>query len=230
MSFWQGIFLIMMRMTGWVMMLAPIGVFALIAKVVADVGLRRRGTAAAVRRLRGRRAAAVRLRRAADAAGHRGARESVAALSGHGAGTAHRVLDRVFIGDAAAVAAVPGEARQGVRAHRRFRDAARRLDESRRQRVVRMRRRHVHRAGIWTAPVVRHAVHRRDPGADHVDGHGGNSRRVARGHRGHPCGGGIARRSHRRAAGVRSPARHVPHGHQRAGRRGLHGDRRAPGR
>src|SRR5690349_11602993 len=32
MSFWQGTFQIMMRMTGWVMMLAPVGVFALIAK------------------------------------------------------------------------------------------------------------------------------------------------------------------------------------------------------
>jgi len=38
MSFWQGIFQIMMRLTGWVMMLAPIGVFALIAKVVAVSG------------------------------------------------------------------------------------------------------------------------------------------------------------------------------------------------
>jgi proton glutamate symport protein len=38
MSFWQGIFQIMMRITGWVMMLAPIGVFALIAKVVAVSG------------------------------------------------------------------------------------------------------------------------------------------------------------------------------------------------
>lgn len=38
MSFWQGIFQIMMRITGWVMTLAPIGVFALIAKVVAISG------------------------------------------------------------------------------------------------------------------------------------------------------------------------------------------------
>ncbi len=38
MSFWQGIFLIMMKMTAWVMLLAPIGVFALIAKVVAVSG------------------------------------------------------------------------------------------------------------------------------------------------------------------------------------------------
>jgi Na+/H+-dicarboxylate symporter len=37
-GFWQGIFQIMMRMTGWVMQLAPIGVFALIAKVVAVSG------------------------------------------------------------------------------------------------------------------------------------------------------------------------------------------------
>jgi proton glutamate symport protein len=37
-GFWHGIFLVMMRMTGFVMMLAPIGVFALIAKVVAISG------------------------------------------------------------------------------------------------------------------------------------------------------------------------------------------------
>ena len=39
-NFWQGIFQIMMRMTGWVMQLAPIGVFALIAKVVAVSGFK----------------------------------------------------------------------------------------------------------------------------------------------------------------------------------------------
>jgi Na+/H+-dicarboxylate symporter len=38
MSFWQGIFQIMMRITGWIMTLAPIGVFALIAKVVIVSG------------------------------------------------------------------------------------------------------------------------------------------------------------------------------------------------
>jgi len=37
-NFWHGLFLIMMRMTGFVMFLAPIGVFALIAKVVAISG------------------------------------------------------------------------------------------------------------------------------------------------------------------------------------------------
>jgi Na+/H+-dicarboxylate symporter len=37
-GFWHGLFLIMMRMTGFVMFLAPIGVFALIAKVVAMSG------------------------------------------------------------------------------------------------------------------------------------------------------------------------------------------------
>jgi Na+/H+-dicarboxylate symporter len=35
---WQGIFMVMMRITGFVMMLAPFGVFALIAKVVATAG------------------------------------------------------------------------------------------------------------------------------------------------------------------------------------------------
>jgi proton glutamate symport protein len=39
-GFWQGIFLVMMRMTGFVMQLAPIGVFALIAKVVAVSGFK----------------------------------------------------------------------------------------------------------------------------------------------------------------------------------------------
>ena len=37
-GFWQGIFFVMMKMTGFVMQLAPIGVFALIAKVVATAG------------------------------------------------------------------------------------------------------------------------------------------------------------------------------------------------
>jgi Na+/H+-dicarboxylate symporter len=37
-GFWHGLFLIMMRMTGFVMFLAPIGVFGLIAKVVAVSG------------------------------------------------------------------------------------------------------------------------------------------------------------------------------------------------
>jgi len=38
-NFWQGVFRIMMRMTEWVMMLAPIGVFALTARVVAKAGI-----------------------------------------------------------------------------------------------------------------------------------------------------------------------------------------------
>jgi proton glutamate symport protein len=37
-QFWQGIFEIMMRITGWVMTLAPVGVFALITKVVIVSG------------------------------------------------------------------------------------------------------------------------------------------------------------------------------------------------
>src|SRR6185295_16196369 len=38
-GFWQGVFHVMMRMTGFVMMLAPIGVFALIASVTAIAGV-----------------------------------------------------------------------------------------------------------------------------------------------------------------------------------------------
>ena len=37
-DFWQGIFEVMMRLTDWVMKFAPIGVFALVAKVVASTG------------------------------------------------------------------------------------------------------------------------------------------------------------------------------------------------
>lgn len=37
-NFWQGMFQVMMRMTDWVMQFAPIGVFGLVAKVVADTG------------------------------------------------------------------------------------------------------------------------------------------------------------------------------------------------
>jgi Na+/H+-dicarboxylate symporter len=35
---WQGVFMVMMRITGFVMLVAPVGVFALIAKVVATAG------------------------------------------------------------------------------------------------------------------------------------------------------------------------------------------------
>ena len=38
-NFWQGIFSVMMKITDWVMSFAPIGVFGLVAKVVAGTGL-----------------------------------------------------------------------------------------------------------------------------------------------------------------------------------------------
>lgn len=37
-NFWQGLFQVMMKMTDWVMRFAPIGVFGLVAKVVASTG------------------------------------------------------------------------------------------------------------------------------------------------------------------------------------------------
>jgi len=37
-NFWQGLFEVMMRITDWVMKFAPLGVFALVAKVVAGTG------------------------------------------------------------------------------------------------------------------------------------------------------------------------------------------------
>jgi len=38
MNFWSGIFHVMMRMTEWVMLFAPVGVFGLVARVVAKTG------------------------------------------------------------------------------------------------------------------------------------------------------------------------------------------------
>ena len=38
-DFWQGVYEVMLRITDWVMLFAPIGVFALAAKVVVDTGL-----------------------------------------------------------------------------------------------------------------------------------------------------------------------------------------------
>ncbi|MBZ0071693.1 MAG: dicarboxylate/amino acid:cation symporter [Gammaproteobacteria bacterium] len=38
-GFWQGTFEVMMRITGWVMRFAPLGVFALVGKVVATTGM-----------------------------------------------------------------------------------------------------------------------------------------------------------------------------------------------
>ncbi len=37
-AFWQGVFQVMMKITDWVMLFAPIGVFGLVAKVVASTG------------------------------------------------------------------------------------------------------------------------------------------------------------------------------------------------
>jgi Na+/H+-dicarboxylate symporter len=37
-DFWQGVYEVMLRMTDWVMLFAPIGVFALAARVVVDTG------------------------------------------------------------------------------------------------------------------------------------------------------------------------------------------------
>jgi len=43
MKFWTGVFQVMMRMTEWVMVFAPIGVFALVARVVAKTGFEAAG-------------------------------------------------------------------------------------------------------------------------------------------------------------------------------------------
>ena len=37
-DFWEGVFAVMMKVTDWVMLFAPVGVFALVAKVVASTG------------------------------------------------------------------------------------------------------------------------------------------------------------------------------------------------
>lgn len=42
-KFWDGVFHVMMRMTEWIMKFAPIGVFGLVAVVIAEAGLRATG-------------------------------------------------------------------------------------------------------------------------------------------------------------------------------------------
>jgi proton glutamate symport protein len=42
-KFWNGVFHVMMRMTEWIMKFAPIGVFGLVAVVIAEAGLRATG-------------------------------------------------------------------------------------------------------------------------------------------------------------------------------------------
>ncbi|MGB5740049.1 MAG: dicarboxylate/amino acid:cation symporter, partial [Woeseia sp.] len=39
-NFWDGVFHVMMRMTEWIMLFAPIGVFGLVSKVIAETGFR----------------------------------------------------------------------------------------------------------------------------------------------------------------------------------------------
>jgi proton glutamate symport protein len=45
-NFWNGVFHVMMKMTEWIMLFAPIGVFGLVAKVVADTGFGAAGSLA----------------------------------------------------------------------------------------------------------------------------------------------------------------------------------------
>ncbi len=45
-NFWNGVFHVMMKMTEWIMLFAPIGVFGLVAKVVADAGFQAAGSLA----------------------------------------------------------------------------------------------------------------------------------------------------------------------------------------
>ncbi len=45
-NFWNGVFHVMMKMTEWIMLFAPIGVFGLVAKVVADTGFEAAGALA----------------------------------------------------------------------------------------------------------------------------------------------------------------------------------------
>src|SRR5690606_19878665 len=42
-TFWDGVFNVMMRMTEWIMLFAPIGVFGLVAAVVAETGFEAAG-------------------------------------------------------------------------------------------------------------------------------------------------------------------------------------------
>ena len=135
-EFWQGVFRVMMRMTLWVMSLAPVGIFGLTARVVAKSGVHAAGpiltfgacvvggifiyAVIAVPLL-------VRARRRA---------QSVPPVFGDESGVTHSILHRVVRGGAAVESRMPGKARGRIRANRKFRDAARHVDQSRRQRAL----------------------------------------------------------------------------------------------
>ncbi len=225
--FWQGVFRVMMRMTEFVMYLAPIGVFALTARVVAKAGISAAGPilvfgACVVTGLVVYVALAL---PALDSAG--GARAAVAAVPCNDAGAAHRVLHRVFVSDVASQHGVRREASEGVRAHRWIRDAARCFGESRGQRAVRMRGGDVHLSGVWAASFVRHSVHGRHSRAHHIDGYRRHSGCIARRHRRDFVGGRLAHRSDRCVARARSHSRHGSHGGECVRGRGVRGDRGA---
>ncbi len=135
-NFWQGVFRIMMRMTEWVMMLAPIGVFALTARVVAKAGISAAGPIFIFGGCVVASLADLRVHRVAGHHSGGGAGESVAAVSGDDAGAADRVRYGVFSGDVAAQHGVRGEAGEGVGADRGVRDAVWDVGESRGERAL----------------------------------------------------------------------------------------------
>ncbi len=101
-NFWQGVFQVMMKITDWVMKFAPIGVFGLVAKVVASTGLFRLCTAGVVLPQCAGGADGALSGGAASAAYVRRARQSAAPLPRHGTGSAHGLFHQFIGGHAAA--------------------------------------------------------------------------------------------------------------------------------
>ncbi len=209
--FWQALFGVMLRMTGFVMKLAPLGVLGLTLKVTAETGFDAARplllfALCVVVGLALYAGLALPLLLALVARVRRPWRLYAAVAP---------ALATAF-STASSAASLPVtleclQKRAGVGAYRRRYAAAGRFHQPCGQRAVRMRGGAVHRAGLRVASFHCHAGHGGTPGADHQHGHRQHSGRIAGGYRRDPGCGGSARRSHWRAAGTRPRARHGAH-------------------
>jgi Na+/H+-dicarboxylate symporter len=226
-GFWQGIFQIMMRMTSFVMLLAPIGVFALIAKVIATAGF------AAVKPLVlfalcvlgglfifAVIALPVLLTLVARVNPWRlYPAMAPALLTAFSTASSSATLPlslqclerRANVSERIAGFVMPLGASMNHAGSALYECAAAMF-------ICQAYGLHLSFGTQFTVVILC---------AGHVHGHGGHSVRIPCRHRGHPRGCRTAARSHRCAAGVRPRARHVPYRGQRARRCRLHRHRGA---
>ena len=134
--FWEGTFGVMMRMTGFIMTLAPLGVLGLTLKVTAEAGLD-----AARPLLMFGLTVVISLSIYAFGAlpllvGPAGPCEPVAVVPGHGARAAHCLLVGLVIGHPAHHARLPAAPCGCFAPYRRFRAASGHLDQPCRQRAL----------------------------------------------------------------------------------------------